>query len=180
MNNGWPQLPLNDHGDRMRPTTGEHGADIAHQRMDELDVAAVEFALSVRNSGGWAVDLGCGVGLQGLRFAALLIPTLLIDQLPPERTVVGNPAATPCLTSLLPWRYLQKDVRTLRATDLPNDVVLAYSQRFIHYLPLHEALHILRMLHGRMTSGGRLFLSASGLNSELGTHYPHASKPIAD
>lgn len=36
--------PLNEYGDRMVDTTGRHGADIASQRADWLDVSSALFA----------------------------------------------------------------------------------------------------------------------------------------
>jgi hypothetical protein len=55
---------------------------------------------------------------------------------------------------------------------------VAYSQRFIHYLRFDEASRLLQSLAGRLCAKARLFLSASGLGSELGAGYAHAGAPV--
>src|SRR6478672_1212817 len=65
--------PLNRYGDTLIQTTGSHGADISIQRMDDLDITATSYALELRKkkANSAALDLGCGGGVQGLRFASL-------------------------------------------------------------------------------------------------------------
>jgi acetyl-CoA acetyltransferase len=71
---------LNACGDVLIRTTGRHGGDISSQRMDDLDIAALAYALQLKGTApGAAIDLGCGQGMQGLRLAALGLDTLLID-----------------------------------------------------------------------------------------------------
>jgi hypothetical protein len=168
--------PLNLYGDRLFPTTGRHGGNISSQRLDELDVQALRYALQLRNQQAAALDLGCGLGLQGLRFATLGLRSLLIDRLPVEQTVLGRTD----LAALLPISYLQRDARHLTAADLPARLQLCYSQRFLHYLRFEEAVALLRLIRQRMEPGAKLFLSASGLDSELGTGYAGRSQPLAE
>jgi hypothetical protein len=166
-------MPTNVYGDDLDLAEGGHGAEIARQRMDALDREALAYALELGS--GCAIDLGCGAGVQGLRFAALGFETVLIDTLPHERTVLG--AAE--IDRVLPIRYLRTDARGLREDDLPARVALAYSQRFIHHLAFGEAVALLRVVRARMPAGARLFLSASGLASELGEGYRDASRPLS-
>jgi hypothetical protein len=167
---------LNLHGDRLVPTSGRHGANISSQRLDELDIRALRYALDQSNRPAAALDLGCGLGLQGLRFASFGLPTVLIDQLPVEMTVLGLAD----LPALLPISYLQRYARQLAAGDLPAVLQLCYSQRFIHYLRFGEAVDLLRLIRGRMPPGARLFLSASGLASELGLGYTGHDSPLSE
>jgi SAM-dependent methyltransferase len=166
---------LNDLGDRLLPTTGRHGADIARQRLDALDRAALRHAIGLELPAS-ALDLGGGYGLQALRLAALGLDTWLIDQLPRAQTVLGIDG----LAGQLPLHHLPLDARTLTADQLPDAVALCCSQRFIHYLRRAEALALLRLVRSRMRPDGRLFLSASGLDSELGEGYAAARVPVAD
>jgi len=121
--------PLNIYGDDLINTSGRHGADISSQRIDELDVAALLYAIRERHRPGVAIDLGCGIGIPGLRFAVLGFTTILLDRIPIEQTVLRVSG----LDQLLPLSYLMKDAITLDEADLPNELVLCYSQRFIHY-----------------------------------------------
>ena len=72
--------PLNLYGDRLVATSGRHGGDIASQRIDELDRACLEFCLSL-GPGVAAADIGCGLGAQGFRLAALGAAVTLCDPL---------------------------------------------------------------------------------------------------
>lgn len=163
----------NLYGDDLDRAEGGYGAEIARQRMDALDRAALAYALDL--GGGAAVDLGAGEGIQALRFAALGLHTVAIDVRPRARTLFGEAA----LESILPLRYLELDARLLREEHLPGRVDVAYSQRFIHHLPFDEARRVLALLRARMPEGARLFLSASGLGSELAEGYAAATAPLA-
>lgn len=166
---------LNDLGDRLVPTTGRHGADIARQRLDALDRAALRHAIGLELP-AVALDLGGGHGMQALRLAALGLDTWLIDQLPRAQTVLGIAG----LAEALPLRHLQIDARALDTGELPDAIALCCSQRFIHYLRHAEARVLLRRVRERMRPDGRLYLSASGLDSELGDGYAAARAPVAE
>jgi SAM-dependent methyltransferase len=171
---------LNLYGDRLVETTGQHGADIASQRLDGLDAQALRHALDLKlqsdGQTGAVLDIGCGSGMQALRFASLGLPTVMVDQLPLDKTVLRSEG----LAALLPISYLMKDACALTAADLPGEIALCYSQRFIHYLRFGEALALLRLVRTRMAKGAKLFLSASGLQSELGAGYAGALQPMAE
>jgi SAM-dependent methyltransferase len=161
---------LNSYGDRLLPTTGSHGADIASQRLDELDRRALIHLLDLVAAGAerpTCVDLGCGLGWQGLRFALLGAASHLFDQQPqspPVRALRQLPGVQ--LT------YNCTDLTALGPGDVPSDITIAFSQRFVHYLP-HAAAHaLIGRIAARMTPGGLFFLSASGIDSELGGRYP--------
>ncbi len=158
---------LNLYGDSLIITTGSHGSDISSQRMDELDVETIIYALHMKENVGAFVDIGCGIGIQGIRLASIGFRTVLVDRLPVNMTglrVAG-------IDELLPISYLMKDIKKLVVTDLPPEISICYSQRFIHYLRFDEAVTLLLLVRERMPHGAKLFLSASGLLSELGDNY---------
>ncbi len=171
-----PQTDLNLYGDQLVRTTGTHGADISSQRMDDLDIAAVMYAAQLNDRNRAALDLGCGRGVQGFRFATLGLGTLLIDQLPQEQTVLG----VANLGELVPLSYLRKDARSLAIEDIPDNLALCYSQRFIHYLRSPEAMALLRVIRRKMLPQSRLYLSASGMLSELCDGYAGKAVPVAE
>lgn len=151
-----------------------HGLDIASQWTDELDLEALRFLVSPQIPRRVAVDLGCGLGVQGIRFAVLGCDTTLYDiadvggRIDEVRRVLGLPA--------LAFRCLE--LRRATPEDFPARIGLAYSQRFLHYLRFDEAARLLSLLAERMCAGARLFVSASGLGSELGEGYAHAVLPL--
>lgn len=168
--------PLNQFDDKIVETTGTHGADIASQRMDKLDEAALRYALDIRDEAVSALDLGCGLGAQGLRFSLIGLETTLVDILDiQQRVELMNR-----LFEIGGLDFVQKDARELTRSDLPENLKLAYSQRFIHYLTWDEANELLSLLADRLQDGGRIFVSASGLNTELGDGYPDRNVPPED
>jgi hypothetical protein len=166
--------PMNIYGDFLVKTTGKHGADISSQRIDDLDIETLSCALHHKDKTGIAVDLGCGIGFQGLRISTLGWKSLLIDRIPIEMTVLKIQG----LAELLPISYLQKDARTLTSEDLGDEIGIAYSQRFIHYLQFSEAVSVLALIRSTIRADGKLFLSASGLRSELGEGYPGSHQDL--
>ena len=159
---------LNEYGDALVPTTGRHGADIASQRRDDLDEAALA---AVRPTPEFiCADFGCGRGEMGLAFASAGATGHLYDQLP-------EPAAFASRQAPARVRYHQTDLRRLQSDMLPERLDLAFCQRTIHYLDHDEALAFVGKVLQRLAPNSFFFLSASGLGSELGKGYPHADYP---
>ncbi len=167
---------LNSYGDKSGNLAGTHGVDISSQRMDDLDRKCLQFALEKNSDELAAVDLGCGLGIQGVRIALSGIKTLLIDFLDIESRI-GQCSG---LLNLQNIQFLQKDARLLVPQDLPEKIQILYSQRFIHYLKFAEAEALIAMVAGRMETGGRVFLSASGIDTELADGYADRGKAVHD
>lgn len=167
---------LNQYGDAVVETTGRHGADIASQRLDSLDAAALRYALDVRESDVTAIDIGCGLGAQGIRFGLLGLETTLVDilDISPQVDLLRE------TFDICELRFLNRDAGDLLKDDLPERIGIAYSQRFIHYLPFDDAVALLGLIADLMVPEGRVFVSASGLHSELGDGYPHRDRPLED
>lgn len=168
---------LNAYGDRLVATTGRHGADIASQRVDALDRRALAAVLDAQTGAATArpvcVEYGSGLGWQGARMALLGASVRMIDQLP----------APPLALRLagvdgVALEYLQADLRTLRPSDLPPRVDVAFSQRTLHYLPHDDATRLVATTARALAPGGRFYVSVSGLGSELGQGYAHADRPL--
>ena len=121
-----------------------------------------------------AIDLGCGLGVQGIRFSMLGCRAALYDlvdigdRIERVRQSLG----------IQNLDFRQIDLRQATPEDFPPIVGVAYSQRFIHHLRFDEASRLLAMLAVRLCTGARLFISASGLGSELGAGYAHFASRI--
>lgn len=163
---------LNLYGDQAIATTGSHGPDIASQRLDDLDRRALRAVLESATR-LTCVDLGCGRGVGGLRLALLGAEVFLYDlQDEPESL------SRFCQEHRLPLRYRSGDLRAVADGGLPERIDLAYSQRFIHFLRFGQACTLLAQLAARMPQGGRFYLSATGIRSELGDGYAGAGQPL--
>ena len=159
---------LNKYGDKLIQTTGSHGADISAQRMDDLDKKALKYVLRNAEKNLKGLDAGCGYGIQSVRFALLHVEMHLIDMLDMQQRI-RNISKNLFLTNKL--IYIQKDIKEINATDLPPNIDFVYSQRFIHYLTYDEAKTFVSTISKLLKKKGVVFISASGIHSELGTNY---------
>ena len=155
-------------------TSASHGVDIASQWTDELDLEALRFVVSPQIPRRVALDLGCGAGTQGIRFGVLGCKSVLYDLVDISERLERIRQAL----DLRGLEFRQLDLRRATPEDFPAQTGIVYSQRFIHYLRFEEAARLLGALASRLCSGARLFISASGLHSELAEGYAHGAKPV--
>lgn len=166
---------------RRRLAGGGCGIDVASQRADDLDERCMAFldARFAHNQDTCpsALDLACGQGGQALRMAAAGALVTAVDQHDHETVIQGEAARRHI------WRppvFVRADLRALPEdlSGAPFDAIIC--QRAVHYLPYAQAVAALRAWPRYLKPGARVFLSASGLASELGCDYPHQHKPVAE
>lgn len=162
-------VPINLYGDAPI-SLDPFGIDVSVQRADELDLAAVsDLAARLRVRGAAsALDLACGSGGQAARMGRTGAKVVAVDVQPSSWLAMHAPAV----------RFVQADLRCLPA-DLPHapyDVIVC--QRAIHYVRFQDAQAAIVHLRSLLRPDGHLYLSASGLNSELGTAYAGATLAI--
>lgn len=162
---------MNVYGDeRILAGDGLHGVDIADQRMDALDEEAIQYIKTFLHP-ITAVDLGCGAGGQVARMVEAGAQVLGIDIFNQEEVIARktNNRAT----------FLCRDLLDIPKMTLPmTPWNLVISQRTIHYFTYQQAHSILKGVYDNME--GKLFISASGMKSELSFGYPHAHLPVQD
>jgi len=168
---------LNLYGDAKTPTASGHGVDISSQRTDDLDDAALAEVRRLFETNAvrpLVFDLGCGFGAHSARLAVAGAAVVAFD-LDDNREQVAQRAAEVGLAGQV--NFVQMDIRKgLAPLQLRPDVI--YSQRTLHYLTFDEAKTVLTLLAGKNTEPMSFFLSASGLNSELGQRYPGRDVPV--
>ena len=148
------------------------GADIASQRLDELDKSAIEHVLGM-DAGAAVLDLGCGFPIQSLRFALLGARVWAVD----SHDFSAEAAEMAAAARLDTLTFMHGDIRDVLA-EWPNGRInMIYSQRMLHYLDPADATELAARLFSNLAAGGRIFVSASGLNSELGRGYPGHDAP---
>lgn len=172
-------VSLNLYGDSRIPTISGHGVDIASQRIDDLDHASLnwigEYVLC-NGRAPVAFDLGCGFGAHSMRMVEAGADVLAVD-LDDNRHKVLNQAVPKGLASRI--RFVQMDIRKgLRL--IHENPSLVYSQRTFHYLRFSEAVEVLSALSKKNKQVIRFFISASGIDSELGEGYQHRNTPLED
>ena len=173
LSGGTPKL-LNAYGDTLMPSGGNgHGSNISNQRRDDLDDMALRSARNsvVHLSDTTVYDIGCGQGAMTMEFARLGCTVVACDLEPmPALAKFSQQSA-----EASPLHIVQKDARHVDWTGYPKPNIL-YSQRFIHYLRYDEARELVSTLTSR--EGVLVFLSMSGLHSELGKGYSGAGQSL--
>lgn len=154
------------------------GIDIATQRADDLDNELLGLIKTNRNTPLHILDLGCGKGGQALRMAAYAhchVTAVDVQDM-------CNDIYTACESLQIPDSrigFVKSDIRHT-GNYLNKGYHYIYSQRAIHYLPYNDAAVLLNALRGNLVKefSSKLFISVSGLHSELGNGYTHNDKCI--
>lgn len=163
----------NLYGDSLSHNGSGFGVDIASQRADDLDKLAIAH-IEAHPKPVRALDLACGQGGQAIRMAAAGAEVIASDVVD-----FGPAIASQAAHADVAVQFIQQDMRGLQgklSALTPFNVIVC--QRAIHYLPHQQAQILAYHLYDMLAPGGFLFISASGLRSELGEGYPHASKTI--
>lgn len=164
---------INLYGDQRVATATGHGVDIASQRADDLDLMAVEFVQ--RLHGAIVLDAGCGHGGQAARLAkAGASHVTALDAADYKPQVIESMRREGVAFG---FSFVQASVEAVDTALGPFDVIMC--QRMIHYLPHDAALRALKWFHRAAGNGARLFISASGMDSELGDGYAGKEVPVA-
>lgn len=164
---------LNDYGDHPVFLAAGHGADIASQRADDLDLMAIDHVRSRAST--FAIDIACGAGGQAIRLAQQGASVLATDIADMADIILSAAANLPGKVS-----FVKLDMRALDKlhVEMLADVIIC--QRAIHYLPFSDAVTVISAMNRLLTPDCRLYLSASGIHSELGDGYPGSDVPLED
>lgn len=167
--------PFNLYGDNKNPSIGgRFGVDIALQRADDLDTMAILHAYN--HPGARALDAASAGGGQALRLAQVGANTLAIDiedySLPFLAAARQHKVENSC-------QFIQCDLRNYNIAEshAPFDIVVC--QRMLHYVPFSVAVEIVKGFYKALTTNGCLYVSASGIASELGNGYTHKETQLA-
>lgn len=172
-----PQSPINLYGDQLIATSTGHGADISSQRADDLDLMAVEQVRTIGLARGSisVMDVGCGHGGQAARMAAAGAYVVAVDAVNYGAEVAASMAREMVQPGQFSFRRLPvENEPTLGSFDI------VMCQRMIHYLKHDAACAVLGWFYRSANSGGYLFLSASGMDSELSEGYTGKTLPLSE
>jgi SAM-dependent methyltransferase len=154
---------LNSYGDTS-VKNGGHGCDIASQRLDDLDKRCLSASRSMVKS--TVIELGagrCGLSNRLSREEANVTAVDLRD--------FSQEAA-------LRVKFVQADAIEFMKSVRSSSIDIIVSQRTLHYYPHSKAITLLKNICRALKANGFLFISASGLNSELSGGYIGKNIPI--
>ena len=163
---------LNLYGDRRDFVKDTYGCDISSQRLDELDQLTLSYLIEKPYSFNF-IDIGCGEGRVGLIASLLTKKSFLLDTIDITEKIKLFRDITASNVE-----FLNMDAKLLGNFNFEEKLDVIYSQRFIHYLTYKESKGLLDSIFNKANYGAKLFLSASGLYSELGQKYQDFDKPI--
>ncbi len=190
----------NIYGDKLISLTAGHGVDVASQRADWMDLDACEQitrlcqsneSLPLNNRAApasssvktevFALDIGCGFGGQVFRMAQAGAHSAGIDNADFDTDQRMFEAARTVKNGSV--EFHQQNLMLLpfvgkKICKTHFDVVVC--QRVIHYLKYNLSEKALSRIHDVLKPGGFLYLSASGLGSELANGYSAANLPVRD
>ena len=160
----------NLYGDQLIGLGNGCGVDIASQRADWLDQAACEYLQELFEAGSTplALDAGCGLGGQAYRMASAGANVLGVDMTQAEFRCQHD--------SITYFSQNVTEFPVIGNRGYVSDLDVVVMQRMIHYVRPLKAREVMRAVYYMLKPGGQLFISASGLGSELGSDYLDRSK----
>ena len=114
-----------------------------------------------------AYDIGCGTGAMSLKLANAGCAVVACDIAPMLFSTAGEGVAID---------FVAGDAGRVAWANYPMPDVL-YSQRFLHFLAFTDAAELVQAVI-RLSPECSVFLSMSGLHSELGEGYPDSPLPV--
>lgn len=161
---------INDYGDRFDQAVAGRGVDVASQRADDLDEMALDLVRRLwKEQDVWALDAACGRGGQAVRLAGAGARVVAFDSADLSAEVRAAAFARRGEERVT---FCRGDLRELDGAFPGRNFDIICCQRAIHYLRWSEAVAVVRHFRRLLHPGGQLFLSASGLYSELRDGYP--------
>jgi SAM-dependent methyltransferase len=123
-----------------------------------------------------ALDLPCADGRYAVALARAGAQVIAVDLPTHRQAVEGRATAADVIDRV---QFVAGSLHALQ--QLPRhsyDVI--FCRRGLHHLPFEEARTTVRELLQLLRIGGKLYVSAFGLYSPLGDHYPAAELPIEE
>jgi SAM-dependent methyltransferase len=166
------EMSRNIYGDALLSGINGRGVDIAVQRADDLDRLALDYLSTLKDPK--VLDIGCGVGGQSLRMAKAGASVVGVDlqDFSKEFSQATKEHGLPVQALTFTKGHIADVLPSLGRFDA------ALSQRAFHYFPYSEALSILQGLRNHVS--GKLFISVTGLGTEIARGYPDATKPVTE
>ena len=159
-------------------TQGIYGFDVAVTRADDIDKKMLADVVCRKESGQTSsvLDLGCGGGGQSARLAVTGAVVLGVDVCDYADAYTVLRADYGLSQDVL--KFIQGDMLQLQTVLGEQSFDMICFQRTLHYMPYKNAVGVLQELRARMNAGGKLYVSVTGLESDIGLQYEDATKLV--
>ena len=152
----------------------KHGIQITSSRIGKLEKEFIKFNLDLPKS-ATVLDLGGGNGYISMILALLHKEVYFYDLKIDFKLKIFKKLFTSKKLHLE-----KKDLREIEYIDFPKNIDSVYSARFFHYLTYKETEKLLRKISKNMKVGGKIFVTLSGVNSDIGKKYHCAENKIQE
>lgn len=149
-----------------------YGVDVALRRADDLDKLMLDWVMG--NLPAKVLDLGCGAGGQSLRLASLGAKITAVDIL--DYSEEFKEIRQQNSLSKESLRFFNADIKFLETVVKDEEFDICSLQRVIHYLNYQDALKLLAYLRNKV--GKKLYISVTGIESDIGHLYLDKNKPV--
>lgn len=150
----------------------KYGVDVAITRADDIDKKMVVYV--TEHKGCSVLDLGCGGGGQSVRLANAGAEVLAIDVIDYSKEFHTLREKNDLQEKQL--QFLKGDMVDLPTLVSDKQFDICCLQRTIHYLPYKQALLLLEYL--RKIINDKLFISVTGIESDIGRNYMDKNKSV--
>lgn len=147
----------------------KYGVDVANSRLDDLDKRLLtDVRLRVgRGEVVRVLDIGCGQGGLSVALAQAGATVVALDRDDYLQNIKVRLENEPALSGSV--EFVQADISEIDLSTLGNfDCVVL--QRVLHYLPYVTAKNVLITLRQQSE---QLYVSVTGIETEIGRHYAH-------
>lgn len=149
-----------------------YGVDVAIRRADDLDKLMLDWVK--QNKLSKVLDLGSGAGGQSLRLVEAGAKVIAIDIIDYSEEFAKLRNENFLAEDIL--EFVREDIRRLKALLKNRKFDVCCLQRVIHYLPYRDALDLLIYLRNVISK--KLYISVTGLASDIGHNFSDKNKPI--
>jgi SAM-dependent methyltransferase len=152
----------------------QYGVDVGAARLDDLDKRVLAWVVAgvAHGQQPTVLDLGCGSGGLAGALAEAGAQVTAVDIADYQTAIDVHNVALPVNAHTI--RFVQAAIGDFVAHQAEQFGVVVL-QRVLHYLPYDEAVSVLETLRTRTT---RLFLSVTGVESEIGQLHLLQSAPL--
>lgn len=149
-----------------------YGVDVAITRADDLDKLMLDYATNFSSPA--VLDVGSGSGGQAVRLAKIGAKVTAVDIYN-----FSNEILSVIASNNLPKKsinFIHANIIDIVTTFPDSNFDFIYLQRMLHYLKYNEAEFLLKKL--RPLTKGKLFISVTGINSDISRNYSDKNMPL--
>ena len=150
------------------------GIQITSSRLGKLEKELIKYTLDLPKS-AVGLDLGAGNGFISVIMALFQKDIYFYDLKIDFKLKIFKK-----LFASKKLHLEKKNLKNINYRDFPKNIDFVYSARFLHYLTYKEAENLLRKFSKNMKSGAKIFITVSGINSDIGINYSCGENKISE